>query len=46
MAMILLAIYLIARGLTGLFAQFNTATVNLVINIIAIIAGVLMLLGR
>lgn len=46
LAIVLLAIYLIGKGLTGLFAQFNTATVNLILNIIAIVAGVLFLLGR
>lgn len=46
MAMILLAVFLIAEGLTRIFSQLATPTIRVVIAIIAIIAGVLMLLGR
>jgi hypothetical protein len=46
MAIILLAIYLIARGLTGIFPQLSTPTINIIISIVAIVAGVLFLLGK
>lgn len=46
LAIILLAIYLILRGLTGIFAQLNTATINIIINIVAILAGVFFLIGK
>ena len=46
MAVILLAAVLIAAGLCRIFPQLNTPTINIVIGIVAVIAGILLLMGR
>jgi hypothetical protein len=46
MAIILLAILLIIVGLQRIFAQFSTATINIIVGVCMIIDGVLFLIGR
>ena len=46
MSVILLAVFLIGTGLTRLIPALSTPTINVILAIIAIAAGILMLLGR